>query len=116
MSSIWVANIHLNEPYDVYIGRVSFNTSGDTTAGKWGNPYRLDHPSERAQVIHAYIQWVLERPAFIDEIRRELKGKRLGCYCAPALCHGDILALIANGGPEVVENLRKRINLMRELL
>ena len=28
----------------------------------------------------------------------ELKGKRLGCYCAPQSCHGDILAELANRG------------------
>jgi hypothetical protein len=29
----------------------------------------------------------------IDTSRvHELAGKRLGCFCKPALCHGDVLA------------------------
>ena len=29
-------------------------------------------------------------------VRDELSGKRLGCFCAPLPCHGDVLAEIAN--------------------
>jgi hypothetical protein len=39
-----------------------------------------------------------DRPELIERARRELKGKRLGCYCAPKPCHGDVLARVAEGG------------------
>jgi hypothetical protein len=26
----------------------------------------------------------------------ELKGRVLGCWCAPLACHGDVLAQLAN--------------------
>jgi len=26
----------------------------------------------------------------------ELKGKRLGCFCKPKLCHGDVLVELIN--------------------
>jgi len=29
-------------------------------------------------------------------VKANLRGKILGCYCAPLACHGDILARIAN--------------------
>lgn len=35
-------------------------------------------------------------PDLIEAAKRELKGKILGCWCAPLPCHGDVLAEIAN--------------------
>jgi len=32
----------------------------------------------------------------IERVKRELKGKVLGCWCHPKECHGDVLARIAN--------------------
>lgn len=72
-----VVNIKKNEPYDVYIGRGS----------KWGNPFKN---GTRKQNIMDYKEYIMERPDLLKELR-ELKGKRLGCYCAPLPCHGDIL-------------------------
>ncbi|MFG2046173.1 DUF4326 domain-containing protein [Micromonospora sp. NPDC048935] len=35
----------------------------------------------------------------VDDIRRELAGKNLACWCKPGdACHGDVLLEIANGG------------------
>jgi len=28
----------------------------------------------------------------------ELRGKVLGCWCAPKACHGDVLVSLANAG------------------
>jgi hypothetical protein len=80
------------EPYDVYIGRPSI----------WGNPFRIgEHGMSREDVIEAYRNWInapLQEP-LRARARRELKGKILGCYCAPQKCHGDILTEVANGWP-----------------
>lgn len=73
-------------PYDVYIGRPS----------AYGNPFVLGRDGNREQVIAKYRQWVQTQPDLIAAIKRELKGKRLGCWCAPAECHGDVLAAFAN--------------------
>lgn len=83
--------VNLNsEVYDVYIGRPSI----------WGNPFRLGFDGDRKTVIMRYEAWLYSKIAndmkFLQQIRRELRGKRLGCFCAPMLCHGDILARIAN--------------------
>lgn len=73
------------QKYDVYIGRPS----------KWGNPFEIGRDGTREEVIEKFHRWLLERPGLVDEIH-ELRGKRLGCWCAPLPCHGDILAGMAN--------------------
>lgn len=71
--------------YDVYIGRPS----------KWGNPFPLDGEDSRDRVIAQYERWLLTQPELTASIG-ELRGKVLGCWCAPRPCHGDVLARLAN--------------------
>jgi hypothetical protein len=40
---------------------------------------------------------VVNQPELMEAAKHELKGKRLVCWCAPELCHGDTLAAIADG-------------------
>ena len=72
-------------PYDVYIGRPS----------KWGNPFEVGRDGLRDEVIEKYRAYVLTQFT-VEEIQAELKGKILGCWCAPQNCHGDILSDLAN--------------------
>lgn len=79
-------------PHDVYIGRPS----------RWGNPfshragtaarYRV---ATREAAVAAYAEWVLTQPELVAALP-ELRGKVLGCWCAPLACHGDVLAKLAN--------------------
>jgi hypothetical protein len=89
-----VVNIHRGERYDVYIGR-----SVGARCGPWGNPFIIGIHGNREQVLAQYRDWL---PKQAELMRRlpELKGKVLGCFCAPAACHGDILAELANRGTE----------------
>ena len=73
------------EAYDVYVGRPS----------KWGNPFVIGKDGTRDQVIEKYRRWLMSQTALIAALP-ELKGKTLGCWCAPHACHGDILAELAN--------------------
>lgn len=73
------------EAFDIYIGRPS----------KWGNPFIIGKDGDRTTVIRKYQQWISTQPSLLASIH-ELQGKRLGCYCAPLACHGDILADLAN--------------------
>ena len=50
----------------------------------------------RDEVMLLYEVWLQSRPELLREVRRELRGRVLGCYCAPMECHGDILVRIAN--------------------
>jgi hypothetical protein len=88
----WVVHFK-KEPYDIYIGRPS----------EWGNPFsHKENTIAQYQVssldesLSAYKAWVYSQPDLILKIRKELKGKVLGCWCSPSRCHGDILAHIAN--------------------
>lgn len=71
-------------PHDVYIGRPSI----------WGNPYAIGRDGTRAEVVAKYEAGLTEELRARAKI--ELKGKTLGCWCAPQACHGDVLSRIAN--------------------
>lgn len=75
-----------SELYDVYIGRPS----------KWGNPFLPVGKSSSARLasIICHREWFLTQQHLIDDLY-ELRGKRLGCYCAPKPCHGDVLVEMA---------------------
>ena len=76
----------------VHIGRPS----------KWGNPFKMkidrykgEIPGERERVVLMYRLWINSQPELLKALP-ELKGKNLGCYCAPKKCHGDVLYELAN--------------------
>lgn len=77
------------EPFDVYIGRPS----------KWGNPFIIGLNGSREEVVKQYEEWLLgiipapdgSLPPSLDEAKKELSGKTLGCWCKPKACHGDVL-------------------------
>ena len=72
--------------YDVYIGRPA----------PWGNPFEIGRDGSRDEVIKKYRQWLAAKPELIARAKVELRGKTLGCWCAPKPCHGDVLLEIAN--------------------
>jgi len=78
--------VHLKkEPYDVRIDRSSI----------WGNPFKVGVDGTREEVIQLYKEDLLNNKYLMSRIG-ELKGKTLGCWCAPAPCHGDVLLELAN--------------------
>ena len=80
-----------NEPYDVYIGR--------GRGGKWGNPFPISAHCSREQSISRFrdwLDWMIETDGYSLEELASLHGKRLGCFCKPLDCHGDILAAYAD--------------------
>lgn len=82
------------EAYDVYIGRPS----------KWGNPFSHIDDSRsmylvatREEALELFEAWFRLAPE-AEELRNslhELRGKVLGCWCAPKACHGEILLRLA---------------------
>jgi len=73
------------DKYDVYCGRPSI----------WGNPYQIGTHGTRKQVIDKYKKYLLANQELLGRIH-ELRGKVLGCWCAPMACHCDVLADFAN--------------------
>lgn len=71
------------EDYDVYIGRGS----------PFGNPFRAGIDGTRSEVIEMYRIWLrgkLKDPEFL-RLFLELYGRRIGCFCKPKACHGDVI-------------------------
>ena len=69
---------------------------------KWGNPHPIsDHtPQAHRASVDAYRDDLLagRLGVSVDDVRRELAGKDLCCWCAPELaCHADVLLDVANG-------------------
>lgn len=67
----------------------------------WANPFRIKRSKDldavaksRAHVLRKYERYIVElldaNPKMV-QLLLELRGKTLGCWCAPEPCHGDIL-------------------------
>ena len=102
------------EVYDVYIGRGRCPRTGE--AGRWGNPFRIGPDGDREEAIARYAEWLAGE---VDAERitlaelAALDGKRLGCWCAPKPCHGEVLEKAAAwatrmiaAGPNIFWELR----------
>lgn len=95
MAKTRVTNLHY-EFYDVYIGR-----RGHGHDGYFGNPIKVGGVCsecgkihERAGTIACFKAYFLRRVENDPEFKRRvlaLKGKRLGCFCAPSACHGNVI-------------------------
>lgn len=87
-----------HDPCDIYVGRPSL----------WGNPFTckiigrrgLIGRRDRDDAVESYERWLRgEEYDWLDPERREeileslpkLRGKILGCWCAPLACHADVL-------------------------
>lgn len=86
MGETKVVNLR-SEPFDVYIGR----GSGDR--GVFGNRFEIGKDGDRAEVIRLFrvdfYQRLQFEPGFLEKVLG-LEGKRLGCFCKPLPCHGDV--------------------------
>ena len=85
-----LANINRGQRCDVYIGRGS----------PFGNPYAIGQDGDRDEVIRKYEIDFKEKlrldPGFKKKVLA-LKGKTLGCHCAPLKCHGDVIIRFLDG-------------------
>jgi hypothetical protein len=77
------------EKFDIDIGR---KPKYNAIAGHdyfWGNPYLVSEFG-RAGAIERYEKYIRNSEIHLKRLH-ELKGKKLGCYCKPQYCHGDVL-------------------------
>ncbi len=90
---------HHHHPADaVYIGR----------PGPWGNRYQIGRDGDRVAVVARHRADLLASATHMEWVRRELKGKDLVCFCAPAACHGDVLLEVANCSDRKFKSLLKK--------
>jgi len=72
----------------VYIGRdVSYVEGAGASA--WANPFSVGRYG-LDECLRLYREHVLATPALVDSLLL-LEDTVLGCWCAPARCHGDVL-------------------------
>jgi uncharacterized protein DUF4326 len=82
----------------VYIGRKMPGRPGSPLA----NPFKLerDNWNERCAVLHKYRDWLQEQMESDTPARREIERLALLarngpllllCWCAPRICHGDVV-------------------------
>ena len=72
----------------IYVGRPT----------KWGNPFshryntKAIHKTDtREEAVSKYEEYLIKNKDLVHSLI-ELKGKVLGCWCSPKLCHAQILA------------------------
>jgi hypothetical protein len=58
---------------------------------RFGNPFRIGPDGDFEQVKKLYIQYLLDNPQLVEDIKTTLRGKDLVCWCHPAPCHAEIL-------------------------
>ncbi|MEV2211876.1 DUF4326 domain-containing protein [Streptomyces sp. NPDC050997] len=83
----------------VYVGRRWTMGGWDLPRHPLYNPFAYDTPARkrdgtRAEVMAAYRAYLLERPELLDLVPG-LRGRTLACWCAPELCHAEVLAALA---------------------
>ncbi len=65
----------------------------------WCNPFKIGKDGNRDEVIQKYETYIrkkIENDHSLQEELKKLKGKCLGCWCAPEPCHGNVLLKIVN--------------------
>jgi hypothetical protein len=87
------------------------NTVNVTRPGKWGNPARIGmwRNFNREDAVRSFRGWITRdlsyrsyeitfgKPPTCEEIKRELGGKNLACFCPlDRPCHADVLLEMAN--------------------
>ena len=88
----WVAdpdNVYIGRAGIVFIDKVRFPKTGSV----WKNPFKIGRDGDRSTVkekYETYIRDKIVREDLKDDLLA-LKGKNLGCWCAPEGCHGDLL-------------------------
>lgn len=78
--------------------RMPPNTVSVTRPGRWGNPNTVAHHGQDGAVRAFERDLRAGILSFsIDDVRRDLRGKNLACYCPlSSPCHADVLLEIAN--------------------
>lgn len=108
------------DSYDVYVGR-----GGKGFEGQFGNPFRpgvLDGVEGVGTTLRRYRAYFVEKvrtePTFREAVAT-LRGKRLGCFCAPVggitakdtlICHGQVIAAYLDGEDLVFERVPQAEN------
>jgi hypothetical protein len=84
----------IKDPNNVYIGRKVQYIDG-TYNSIFRNPYSAKKYG-RNQCIELYKKYITNDVELMEKIKTILKGKTLGCWCKPLVCHGDVIIELFN--------------------
>jgi hypothetical protein len=102
MSATTVVNLkgHRDDPDFadvVYVGRAMHRGGWHLQASPLACPWRPGPDLTRADMVVKYRDYLLGRPDLLA-LLPDLRGKRLGCWCVPLLCHAMVIAELADSG------------------
>ena len=79
------------------------NTVVIARPSRWGNPYAIGDPAQggitREEAVARYRDALHagRLPYSVDEVRAELRGRNLACWCSlDGPCHAEVLLEVAN--------------------
>jgi hypothetical protein len=88
----------IEDPDNVYIARAGVvfvdKVRYPKESSPFANPYKVGKHGTREEVVEKYKIYILEKIDSDPEFKKlveTLRGKTLGCWCSPELCHGNIL-------------------------
>jgi hypothetical protein len=83
-------NVYIARRGIVFINKVRYPSQDSPFA----NPFKISKDVTREQVVEKYREYLLNKLNADENFRQEfykLKGKNLGCWCSPELCHGNVI-------------------------
>ena len=92
-----------DDPNNVYIGRRGIvfidGKRFPESDSIWANPFKVGKDGDIDHVLTKYHSYIVDKLEYGEIPTSELqflKGKNLGCWCAPNRCHGDIVKFIVD--------------------
>lgn len=88
---------------NIYVGRAGVvfikNDDGERErfpkkSSIFANPFKIGKHGDRTEILNKYRKYMIEKLYNDTSLQKELfklKGKNLGCWCAPEPCHANIL-------------------------
>tara|TARA_X000000950_G_C13895742_1_gene652720 strand:- start:945 stop:1337 length:393 start_codon:yes stop_codon:yes gene_type:complete len=65
-----------------------------SSSSPFANPFKITKDISRNQAIEQYREYIIKELENCEDLTnklKRLKGKKLGCWCYPEKCHGNVL-------------------------
>jgi hypothetical protein len=95
--------------YDIYIGAGTGASPISKDKCIWANPFpHAKDAAGRRRAAEMYEQWLLspQQDQLVLLAKKQLRGKVLACWCAPRICHGEVLARYVRPPPRACLEVR----------
>lgn len=82
---------------------------------RWGNPFIVGEDGDRKKVVALYRRYAIwrleEQPDWLDSL---LDKTALACWCAPNVCHAEVLADLIEERKRFLAEQERRINTVKK--